>query len=105
MKDTEHNHLSNRAGNEVLKVVQKMKEKAKTSKPAQAYAEELVNVPAEIRSHLPEEDALKRTLRNQRSSDCPVTPNRLRDLQIEGKTNAFQYRTIFKHAKNFPLVY
>ena len=86
MKEVDHNHPCNTAEGEVIKSLGRMKLKMKTSlnKPAQVYAEEIQYLSTNARCHLPDEETIKRTLRNQRSSDCPITPNSLRDLKTEG---------------------
>ena len=87
LKRREHNHPCDRKKLEVLKAVHRMKSKAKCSmdKPTQIFAEEVQKLSNDVRSCLPLEDAVKRTLRNQRSADYPILPNSLNDLKIEGK--------------------
>lgn len=87
LKDFEHNHPRDRAKVDVLKSMHRMKEKAKISmvKPTQIFAEEVHGLSNDIRACLPLEETVKRTLRNQRSSDYPVIPDSLSDLKIDGK--------------------
>ncbi len=81
----EHNH----AGNNQIEIIENFKNEIKSrsrrtcDKPSQIFAEAVSQIPAEALLFLPKESVVKRTIRNQRTSNNPAL-NCINDVVIEG---------------------
>jgi len=53
-------------------------------KPADIFFAAINQLSTDTRARMPTEDAVKRTLRNQRKRKQPISPNTLDQLTIEG---------------------
>ncbi|KAL5237506.1 hypothetical protein ACI65C_004916 [Semiaphis heraclei] len=80
----EHNH----AGNNQIEIIENFKNEIKSrsrrtcDKPSQIFAEAVSQIPVEALLFLPKESIIKRTIRNQRTSNNPAL-NSINDVVIE----------------------
>ncbi|KAL4113919.1 hypothetical protein QTP88_017471 [Uroleucon formosanum] len=82
---SDHNHFVDSEKVDVEKALCIMKEQSKSglSKLLEVYAEGVAKLDGDIRSKMPVEDHVKRTLRNQRSKLNPIEPTSLDNLIID----------------------
>ncbi|CAI6365053.1 unnamed protein product [Macrosiphum euphorbiae] len=83
---SDHNHFGDSEKVDVEKALCIMKQQSKSglSKPLEVYAEGVAKLDGNVRSKMPVEDHVKRTLRNQRSKLNPIEPTSLDNLIIDG---------------------
>ncbi|KAE9542563.1 hypothetical protein AGLY_002474 [Aphis glycines] len=85
--DNDHVHTSNKNAVVVLKLQNKMNEKAQISytTPSQIFVESVSNVPHNILVELPKEEHVKWTIQNHRGYNDPSKPTCRKELIIEGR--------------------